>query len=476
MDPNNFQIIEAFSINSSGQVFLVKNSNTQTQYVAKTLFKKFSNEEEQISFSLEIQKLQQLQNPGIIRVNFFSFTNFFKENLPTIFTEYIPGKPLQQLILKDSTSQTNPVKLTNTSKYIILLGIAISLNYIHSQELVYYDLKPDNILIDDNFYPHLSLLGLTSTFSSDFHNCRINSMIYMAPEIFEKKQYNSKADVYSYVMIAYLILTGKEPAVDEISYKQIENIIKGKRPDQSCIQNNELKKFISKCWSKDPSERPSFNEIIDTLMDEKFYLIFEANFSVIMNYLHSQEGNEIINQTFYRNVKKPKNGKFEFNVVLVGEVNSGKTALFQTYLNGIKVLETYPTVESSFNQVQIQTDFGEVKLTLCDTTGYDKFKVLLPTYVRTASAVVFFTDMSSHEEYKNLNQYIEIVNKHSELSLKYLAVTKCDLEWKNTKEDLSSFANKNNMILCMTSCDNMESIEKMFKRIATDLIMKSIDL
>lgn len=91
----------------------------------------------------------------------------------------------------------------------------------------------------------------------------------MAPEVLSISDYTLKADVYSYSIVMYEIITR------EIPYKGLSHeIIKEKvlnlheRPDMDLIPPScpqELKKLMTLCWRTDPHKRPSFSGIIDLL-------------------------------------------------------------------------------------------------------------------------------------------------------------------------------------------------------------------
>lgn len=82
-----------------------------------------------------------------------------KQNHPTIITEYLPNESLRDTLKKERSS-TAPPGWTCASRYIVLLGIALGMKYLHSKSIVHRDLKPDNILLDEH-YPRLSVFGVS---------------------------------------------------------------------------------------------------------------------------------------------------------------------------------------------------------------------------------------------------------------------------------------------------------------------------
>lgn len=150
---------------------------------------------------------------------------------------------LRSLLDLEYKSQS-PIEWTSTMKYINLLGIAIGMEYLHSLKIVHRDLNPDNILLDENFYPHICHFGLSKMLNENLSQKVIESEAgtpaYMAPEIIKREDFTFKIDVYSFSIIAYELITGSCP-IRETDLSQIkQNITKGKRPDLSKVPNKQI--------------------------------------------------------------------------------------------------------------------------------------------------------------------------------------------------------------------------------------------
>jgi serine/threonine protein kinase len=101
----------------------------------------------------------------------------------------------------------------------------------------------------------------------------VGTPLYMAPEV-ASGHYDSKADVYSFGLILYEIVSGTGVFSDDAKKLQLfYDMVKGKRPD---IPENVIpftRKLIERCWSESPTERPSFSEIWKSLQEVKFKII-----------------------------------------------------------------------------------------------------------------------------------------------------------------------------------------------------------
>jgi len=177
-----------------------------------------------------------------------------------IVTELLPKGSLETL-LKNNTCLP-------FQKFAMAKDVALALNWLHcSQGILHLDLKPANLLVDENWNVKLADFGLSSL----KHNVQSGQMVgtpwFMAPEILLQKQYDEKADVYSFGIVLWQMYTNElQPYGDRIKTlnQLIESVAhKGERPRIPDDCPKELVDTIKACWHSNPQERPSFQELIN---------------------------------------------------------------------------------------------------------------------------------------------------------------------------------------------------------------------
>uniref|UniRef100_A0A671PNC2 Receptor-interacting serine-threonine kinase 3 n=1 Tax=Sinocyclocheilus anshuiensis TaxID=1608454 RepID=A0A671PNC2_9TELE len=156
--------------------------------------------------------------------------------------------------------------------------ISLGMNFLHhlTPPLLHLDLKPSNVLLDDSLRAKLTDFGLSRVARSVSRCSREKdeddggTLSYMPPEALQSVNYKaSKAtDVYSYGVLLWSIVTGKEPYEDALSSLVRFRIPQGDRPDLTSIDPRGVKgledmvKLMTECWHQDPSRRPSFLDCV----------------------------------------------------------------------------------------------------------------------------------------------------------------------------------------------------------------------
>jgi serine/threonine protein kinase len=134
------------------------------------------------------------------------------------------------------------------------------------------DLKPENIGFDKSGIVKIFDFGLAREYKeSGEHGKQQRRMtggtgtpLYMAPEVARAEEdYGFSADVYSFAILLWQIVTTRIPFSDIKSFAEFHaRVIQGEhRPSLEYLKNNELAVMTSQCWSSDPKKRFSFTKI-----------------------------------------------------------------------------------------------------------------------------------------------------------------------------------------------------------------------
>lgn len=149
-----------------------------------------------------------------------------------------------------------PKNWNNTTKTIVLFGIAEGMRQLHSKRIMHRNLKPSNIFLDSNYYPFIADAGFIREYS--------RNPLYTAPEILAGNEYKSKVDVFAFGMICYHVLATRPPFDSKLSYQDIkEKIINGERPNIPTTIPQPFANLIQSCWKPESSSRPSFSKIVE---------------------------------------------------------------------------------------------------------------------------------------------------------------------------------------------------------------------
>ncbi|XP_073328423.1 receptor-interacting serine/threonine-protein kinase 3-like [Pagrus major] len=154
--------------------------------------------------------------------------------------------------------------------------VALGMKFLHSVGLMHQDLKPSNVLLNDDLNAKLADFGLSRVSTSAVNSSRETtgeiggSYKYMPPEAFEAKYEPVRAfDRYSYGILLWSIVTGKEP-YPAAEYNRVAlRIPKGDRPpcevlDQVEVEGlRELVDLMKSCWEADPDKRPGFKKCLN---------------------------------------------------------------------------------------------------------------------------------------------------------------------------------------------------------------------
>ena len=315
LDPSDFEVDNKKKKILAGNAiitFQIQKSTNQKCAVKRTK-KKLINEKTTRSFEREIKTLAKFQHPAI--VPFLGFSKI--SDYGYIYLIRFNKGSLYSLILKRNERDPN---FDLTHKYIIAYGVARAMQCLHQEEWIHRDLKSENILLDDELRPFLTDFGTSKKINKKSkinQTTKFTSYIIMAPEFMDNPILHSNSlsiDVYSFGITLYELLTEIQPfnEYEDRFYQLKKYVTSGGRPNIPDSIPNNWKELIEHCWSGDPSDRPTFNEIVEKLESPDF-LNEEFPTDKINQDLFNEYRNYLNDNVKRIQITKPNNQNIEKN-------------------------------------------------------------------------------------------------------------------------------------------------------------------
>ncbi|CAI0629558.1 unnamed protein product [Linum tenue] len=213
----------------------------------------------------EAIKLADLHHPNVVA--FYGVVLDGPGGSVATVTEYMVNGSLRTALQKNERS------LDKRKRLLIAMDVAFGMEYLHGKNIVHFDLKSDNLLVNlrDPHRPICKVgdLGLSKVKCQTLISGGVRGTLpWMAPELLNGSSslVSEKVDVFSFGIVLWELLTGEEPYAD-LHYGAIiggivSNTLRPPVPD-SC--DPEWKSLMERCWSSEPAERPSFTVIANEL-------------------------------------------------------------------------------------------------------------------------------------------------------------------------------------------------------------------
>lgn len=218
-------------------------------------------------FEREVNFLVNIRHPNLL-----TFMGICIDEPLSIITEYCSGGTLFNLL-----HTKKEVFVSWQQKLSVLKEISKGMLFLHSRNFIHRDLKSLNVLMNseiskpkDPVQLKISDFGLTREVDiEEMMTGKIGTSHWMAPEVLTSSKYSIKADVYSFGIVMYEVITREVPykgkKQEEIRTQVTMNSL---RPDLKLIPPScppKLVTLMTLCWKDDPEKRPSFSAILDLL-------------------------------------------------------------------------------------------------------------------------------------------------------------------------------------------------------------------
>ncbi len=210
-----YRIYDTIGEGGAGKVYLARDSETGQMAVVKVVHSHLVNDEFMARFEREIDLLQRISNPYVIRIYDWALHDEDPETghlLSYIVTEFVEGLTLADIIDREG-------KIAEKDALAIARQVALGLADIHEKGIIHRDIKAQNIMITPDQEAKLIDFGIAKgadqatltgrgTFTGTLH--------YAPPEqIMEAQSVDHRADIYALGVVLYEMLTARLPVSGE---------------------------------------------------------------------------------------------------------------------------------------------------------------------------------------------------------------------------------------------------------------------
>ena len=263
---NDYKIEYKVFKTNLGFIYICKNKKMNKLYFMKILKKaNLLSTKNTEHVTNEYLILSSIYHPFIIELK--GINNIDSVTLNFLY-EYIPGGSLNTLLKIQK-------RLSLNSARFYLASILTIFDYLHKKNIIYRDLRPQNILFNKNGYIKLAEFGLAKKMESDVTFTMCGNPEYYSPEMIRKTGYNKSTDYWSLGILLYEMLIGCTPFFDSEPLKIYQKINQGKILFPKKIDKN-AKIIIKHFLNMDQHERLgcSKNGIAD-IVEEPFFKDFD---------------------------------------------------------------------------------------------------------------------------------------------------------------------------------------------------------
>lgn len=327
---NRFTIQELLGKGGSGHVYRVHDRERDETVALKTLHDQTDTRDDSDSFKQEFQILSSISHPNVETVYEFGTVESGPElERDCLFftSEYLSGDSLDTHIQQENLSWQSIVDL--------LVPICRALHFLHTNELIHFDVKPSNILKGEQI--KLIDFGLAGNRKLEDGVYIQGSIPYVAPEMIRGENIDERVDLYSFGVTLFELLTGSLPFQGNNLHQILQRHVNA--PPPKIRKRNKdiptgLENLILDLLAKDPDQRISSpKEIIERLrtITGKSYEIETAETS--KGYVQSPDfvGREDELQHLKDQWNQLRKNQGSSLVWITGEAGIGKTRLLEEF-------------------------------------------------------------------------------------------------------------------------------------------------
>eukprot|EP00930_Biecheleria_cincta_P057611 TRINITY_DN43511_c0_g1_i1.p1 TRINITY_DN43511_c0_g1~~TRINITY_DN43511_c0_g1_i1.p1 ORF type:complete len:814 (-),score=123.26 TRINITY_DN43511_c0_g1_i1:15-2423(-) len=244
--PQSFNLLALLGRGTFGEVFQISHKTTGQVYAMKVLRKGRMLARNITRYAVtERNLLSYIQHPYIVKMHYA----FQTPSCLVLVLQYCPGGNLSALLRREGTLPEAVVRL-------YMAEVLLALAYLHCRQVLYRDLKPENVVLDDDSHAMLTDFGLSKEGVEGPQAAKsfCGSVAYLAPEILTRSGHGRAVDVYGLGVLLFEMLSGHPPYYSRDKSVLLRNIATAElRAPVRASQN--AAKLIYALMHRDPASR-----------------------------------------------------------------------------------------------------------------------------------------------------------------------------------------------------------------------------
>ncbi|KAI8086213.1 camp-dependent protein kinase 1 [Halteromyces radiatus] len=213
----DFHIMRTLGTGSFGRVHLIQSRVNARHYAMKVLKKTEVVRLKQVEHTNDEKHiLESVAHPFLVNMwgTFQDDTNLY------MVMDYVAGGELFSILRRSHRFPDHVAKFYAGE-------VLLALEYLHSKDIIYRDLKPENLLLDNQGHIKITDFGFAK-YVPDITWTLCGTPDYLAPEVIQSKGYGKAVDWWSLGVLIYEMLAGQPPFYDDDHLKLYEKILAGK--------------------------------------------------------------------------------------------------------------------------------------------------------------------------------------------------------------------------------------------------------
>eukprot|EP01124_Arcella_intermedia_P034352 TRINITY_DN849_c0_g1_i2.p1 TRINITY_DN849_c0_g1~~TRINITY_DN849_c0_g1_i2.p1 ORF type:complete len:411 (+),score=82.80 TRINITY_DN849_c0_g1_i2:27-1259(+) len=212
------------------------------------------------NLEVEAAIMIKVQHPNIVE-----FLGVCLDPAPNLFivTEYLPKGCLSKILANSHYS----VQLEHIRSWAV--DTCRGMAYLHECSIIHRDLKPANLLVTDDWKIKVADFGLSRVLKNTQATQTLTAcgtVSCSAPEVMRDQRYSAKADVFSFGVCLWSMLTRKKPFHKKTDAQIVIAVaVEGKRLPIPAKAPKGMAKLMKACWQSEPKSRPDFKTCLETL-------------------------------------------------------------------------------------------------------------------------------------------------------------------------------------------------------------------